>query len=246
MTFQIRLNNKYKNKDTLEDILMANLFKTVIPVTGLTISSFFICFVASLILGLVVSCVHMYKSHSSQSFILTLALLPTMVAIVILMVNGNVGTGVAVAGAFSLTRFRSQPGTGREIGSIFFAMMVGLCCGTGYIAIGVVSVVIISVIIVLLLSLGYGKKKSQAKVLSVVIPENLDYSDIFDDLFETYAKEVELTKVKTCNMGSMYKLRYEITLKEPKTEKKLIDEIRTRNGNLEVMIGRPEISEDVI
>ena len=225
---------------------MDGLFKSVIGSEGLDVKSFMICVLSAAIIGFCVALIHMYKTKCSQSFAITLALLPAMVAVIILMVNGSIGTGIAVAGAFSLTRFRSQPGTGREISSIFFAMVAGLACGTGYVAMGVVFTVLIGLLNVLYLSAGFGIRGNEVKELTVVIPESLDYSDVFDDLFEKYTDSAELIRVRTTNMGSMYKLRYEVKLKKDASEKKFIDDIRVRNGNLEVMLGRIELADNVI
>ena len=224
-----------------------NIFKSVIDSTkGITVQSFLICLAAAALLGFVIAVVHMYKTRCSQSFAVTLTLLPALVAIIILMVNGNIGTGIAVAGAFSLTRFRSQPGTGREISSIFFAMVAGLACGTGYIALAVIFVLVVGLLSIFYLSIGFGGKDAGVKELSVVIPENLDYSEIFDDLFNSYTKSHELVRVRTTNMGNMYKLKYEVAMKNDVSEKKFMDEIRMRNGNLEVMLGRVETPTDMI
>ncbi|MDD6102688.1 MAG: DUF4956 domain-containing protein [Clostridiales bacterium] len=225
---------------------MEILFKSVIGVNGLTINNFFVCVGVALLMGFIISFSHMFRTKYTQSFIISLAILPAIVAIVILMVNGNIGTGIAVAGAFSLTRFRSQPGTAKEISSIFLAMMIGLTCGTGYVGIAAVSTVILCALIIFYGLVGYGKKNENKKALTVVIPENLNYTEIFNDIFDTYTTECELVKVKTANMGSMFKLRYEIKLKDDKSEKKFIDEIRTRNGNLEVMLCRTEVFEELI
>lgn len=225
---------------------MENLFKSVIGVDGLTINNFFMCIVAALILGFVISLTHMFRTKYSQSFIIALSILPAIVAIVILMVNGNVGTGIAVAGAFSLTRFRSQPGTAKEISSIFLAMMIGLTCGTGYVGIAAITTIILCAIIIFYGFIGYGKKNENKKVLTVVIPENLNYTEIFNDLFDTYTTACELVKVRTTNMGSMFKLKYELKLKNDNEEKKFVDEIRTRNGNLEVMICKAEVFDELI
>lgn len=204
------------------------------------------CLFAALVLGLVLALVHMYKTKCSQNFVITLSLLPAMVAIIILLVNGNIGTGIAVAGAFSLTRFRSQPGTAKEIGGVFFAMVIGLSCGTGYIGVAVIFTVVVLLLNILYLTIGLGTPSGNVKCLTVVIPENLDYTEIFDDLFETYAKSAELCKVRTTNMGSMYRLKYEIVLKENKKQKEFLDAIRVRNGNLEVMLERAELNENSI
>ena len=224
-----------------------NIFKSVInTTTGITVQSFAICLAAAVVLGLIISLVHMYKTKCSQSFAITLTMLPALVAVIILMVNGNIGTGIAVAGAFSLTRFRSQPGTGKEITSIFFAMVAGLACGTGYIALAVIFTAVIGILSILYLSVGFGLHGSNVKELTVVIPENLDYSDIFDDLFAEFTESHELVRTRTTNMGSMFKLKYEVVMKKDRNEKKFMDELRVRNGNLEVMLGRPEINYDGI
>lgn len=224
-----------------------NIFKTVLDTTtGITVQSFAICLVAAIVMGFVISLVHMYRTRCSQSFAITLAVLPALVAVIILMVNGNIGTGIAVAGAFSLTRFRSQPGTGREISSIFFAMVAGLACGTGYIALATIFTIVIGLLNIVYLSAGFGLKTQTAKELTVIIPENLDFSEIFDDLFDEYTESHELTRTRTTNMGSMYKLRYEVVMKKDANEKKFMDDIRVRNGNLEVMLGRMETETDGI
>ncbi len=157
---------------------------------------------------------------------------------VIMLVNGNLGTGVAVMGAFSLIRFRSIPGTAKEINSIFLAMALGLATGTGYIAAAGVFIVIVGGIYILYNSISFGEQKQTEKELKITIPEGLDYTGIFDDLFARYTTKSELTKVKTSNMGSLYKLEYHIRLKDPAQEKKLLDELRCRNGNLEISLGK--------
>lgn len=223
------------------------MFNTVIDSTkGITIQSFALCLIAAIILGLVIALIHMYKTRCSQSFAITLTLLPALVCVIILMVNGNIGTGIAVAGAFSLTRFRSQPGNGREISSVFFAMTAGLACGTGYVALAAIFTLVIGLLNILYLSIGFGISEEKAKELVVVIPENLDYNGIFDDIFGEYTESCELVKTRTTNMGSMYKLNYELVFKKDANQKKFMDEIRVRNGNLEVMIGRIDTPKDTI
>jgi len=206
----------------------------------LSIESLLICTLASLILGLGAAFVYMYRNHYSKSFVVTLALLPAMVQIVIMMVNGNLGTGVAVMGAFSLVRFRSIPGSAREISSIFFAMALGLATGTGYVGIAFLFLFVIGLMSILLNSLPFGEQKAAPfqKELKITIPENLDYAGIFDDLFEQYTNQSELIQVKTTNMGSLYELKYQIILKAAAMEKKFIDELRCRNGNLNISCGK--------
>lgn len=182
----------------------------------------------------------MYRTRYTKSFVVTLALLPAVVCVVIMMVNGNVGTGVAVAGAFSLVRFRSVPGTAKEIGTLFLAMGAGLISGMGYIGYSLLFTIIMCAVFMLYNGIEFGSKKNAAayKTISVTIPENLDYTDVFEDVFEAYTRSCELVNVKTTNMGSMFRLTYDIVLKDIPKEKELIDKLRCRNGNLEINISR--------
>ena len=205
----------------------------------ISVSSFLLCVAVSLVIGLFISAAFGYKSKSSQSFLVTLALLPAVVCVVIMMVNGNVGAGVAVAGAFSLVRFRSAPGTAREIGAIFLAMAAGLLTGMGYLGYAVLFAVIIGLVNFLYESIGWKKAEMQTgKTLHITIPENLDYTEVFDEVFEEYTHSSSLDRVKTTNMGSMYELRYRVMLKDIKQEKEFIDALRIRNGNLTIISGR--------
>jgi len=169
---------------------------------------------------------------------MTLAILPAVVQAVIMLVNGNLGTGVAVMGAFGLVRFRSAPGNAREIGSVFLAMAIGLATGMGYLGIAVLLLLIIGAAILILTEIPFGSQSFSQKELKVTIPENLDYAGIFDDLFEKYTKSAELMKVRTTNMGSLYELCYRIELKKEEEEKAMLDDIRCRNGNLTIVCGR--------
>lgn len=223
--------------------MLENLFKGIFDaewMSAIKVSDFIICMVAALVLGAVIAISCMYKSYYSQSYALTVALLPAVVCVVIMLVNGNIGAGVAVAGAFSLVRFRSAAGSAREICTLFFSMGVGLICGMGYIGIAIVFTVIICAIFVLYNVFGFGlnKKASLLKTIRIVIPEDLDYTGIFDDIFDEYLSFVELESVKTTNMGSLFKLTYDIRLKDASKEKEMIDKIRCRNGNLEISISR--------
>lgn len=225
------------------------MFTTIIDTatTGqMSISTALICTFVSLILGLVIAVVYMAHGTYSKNFVITLALLPAMVQIVIMLVNGNLGTSVAVLGAFSLIRFRSVPGSSREISSIFFSMAVGLATGTGYVVFAAVITIVISLVMLILCRFPFGERKPLDKELRVTIPENLDYSEIFDDIFSTYTKKVSLERVKTTNLGSMYELSYHIVLKRDEDEKALIDAIRCRNGNLTVICGRPQTVSEAL
>ena len=217
---------------------MSALFQTVLSTT-ITPLSFFSCLAASILLGGAIAAVYMLTTkHYTSGFVVTLALIPAVVQIVIMMVNGNLGAGVAVAGAFSLIRFRSIPGTAREIGAIFIALATGLATGMGYIAISVVFTLVMLVLLFIYSRLGLGKMKREKKLLTVVIPENLNYTDVFDDIFERYTSQSELVNVKTTNMGSLFKVSYEVVLKNPKEEKDMLDLIRCRNSNLEIAINK--------
>lgn len=209
-----------------------------------SIVTFLICMAGSVVLGAVLAWIHSLYNNSSKGFVMTIALLPAIVQMVIMLVNGNLGTGIAVMGAFSLVRFRSVPGNAKEINSIFMAMAIGLATGTGYLVVAGLFVVIIGGISILYNATNFGEPKQKEKELKITIPEGLDYTGIFDDLFKEYTVKNELVKVKTANMGSLYKLDYRISLKNPTEEKKFIDELRCRNGNLEITCGKVTFVND--
>ena len=215
------------------------MFDTILAESGtLSVETALICTGASLILGLVIALVFMKNANSSKSYLITLVLMPMIVESVIMLVNGNLGTAVGVMGAFSLVRFRSMPGTSREIMGIFLAMAAGVATGTGYVGFAALFTLIACLILLLLESGGFGNAGSAEKDLKITIPESLDYTGIFDDIFAKYTKKSELLKVKTTNMGSMYDLSYRIRLNDARAEKEFIDELRTRNGNLTIVCGR--------
>lgn len=223
---------------------MNSLFQGIFDTTTtnvISVSSFLICVVAALVIGAFLTFVYSYKSKYTKSFLLTLFILPAIVCVVIMMVNGNIGAGVAVAGAFSLIRFRSVPGTARDIATIFLAMGTGLLCGMGYLGYAALFALIIGVVMICFTTFRIGSRSTEdTKVLRITIPEDLNYSEVFDEPLEKYTSRYEMTSVKTTNMGSMFKLTYDINLIDPKKEKDLIDELRVRNGNLEVSIMRQE------
>ena len=214
-----------------------------IHANGITLISFLLSTGVSLLLGLGTAFVGSYRSRCSQSCALALAILPAAVQLVILLVNGNIGAGVAVAGAFSLVRFRSAPGSAKEISAIFLAMTIGLATGMGYLAIAALGFAVIGGAMLILTALGFGESGSTQRSLKITIPENLDYDGIFDDILNRYTKSWELEKVKTVNMGSLYELHYRIQLKEDKIPKTFLDELRCRNGNLNIACGR-ELSKE--
>ena len=208
----------------------------------ISLRDFLLCIGISLVIGIFLAMVYTYKGRYTQSFVVTLALIPAVVCMVIMMVNGNVGAGVAVAGAFGLVRFRSVPGTAKEIGAIFLAMGAGLATGMGYLAYAVLFVAVMGAATLLYARLGFGngKNAAQNKTLHITIPENLDYTGVFDELFKEYTTDCELVNVKTTNMGSLFKLTYNVTLIYMTKEKEFIDKLRCRNGNLEIILCRQE------
>ena len=219
------------------------MLNTIITGTEITLVQFFICTAVSLALGVGAALLSMYKAKYTRSFVFTLAMLPAMVQIVIMMVNGNIGAGVAVAGAFGLIRFRSAPGSAREIGLVFLATAIGLATGMGYVAIAALFFAIIALFVLLLTAVGFGAGEAQERELRITIPENLDYDGLFDDLFRTYTRSAELERVKTTNMGTLYELSYKIVLRDEQGSKQFLDALRTRNGNLNIVCGKPVTKE---
>ncbi|MBE5889849.1 MAG: DUF4956 domain-containing protein [Lachnospiraceae bacterium] len=226
--------------------MLSSLFNSIFSTTTTTSAIFALpqfigALAVALILGLFMAAVYKKQNATSQSFSITLALLPAVVAVVIMMVNGNIGAGVAVAGAFSLVRFRSVPGTAKEISMIFLSMACGLMCGMGYLGYAILFSVILIAAMLVLTAVGFGSNRgSEEKVLRITIPESLNYSEVFDDIFEQYTSSCNMISVKTTNMGSMFKLSYNVILKDSKMEKEFIDALRVKNGNLEIAMARQE------
>ena len=210
------------------------MFTSIFETNTIDIINTLICMLVSLGLGLVVALTHTITKKYSKNFIIVLVLLPLLVQVVIMMVNGNLGTSVAILGAFSLIRSRSMPGTSRELLSIFLDMAIGLSLGMGYITFAIIFTLLTVLTILILEKLKLGEKP-QKQNLKILIPEDLDYTEVFEDVFNEYTKEHNITKVKTTNLGSMYEISYEIELKENK-EKELIDALRVKNGNLNITL----------
>ena len=223
------------------DTLFLGIFDTDMTKTIL-LEEFLLCVGSSLLIGIILALGYMYHARYTKSYIVTLAVLPAIVCVVIMMVNGNIGTGLAVAGAFSLVRFRSVPGSAKEITMLFLAMGTGLLTGMGYIGYGFVFAVIMTVIMVLYNHLDFGVRKQawRYKTIRITIPEDLDYSDVFKPVLDTYTEDYELVRVKTVNMGSMFRLTYNLTMKKDVNEKEMLDKLRCRNGNLEITISKQD------
>ena len=222
--------------------MLTDLFKGIFDSSNMTVISvgdFLLCLGIALLIGAAVALTAASRKSFSRSFLITLAALPALVCVTIMMVNGNIGAGVATAGAFSLIRFRSQPGTAREIALIFLAMVAGLVAGMGYLAYAVLFTLILCLIF-LILNRFDPESRGLTKTLRITIPEDLDYDGVFDGLMKEYCKTWKLQQVKTVNMGSLFRLTYDITLRDVGAEKPLIDALRTRNGNLEITVSKQE------
>lgn len=226
--------------------MLDSLFNTSTTTTStIDLIPFLICVLVALGLGFVLALVYSYRNRHSKGFVVTLAVIPAIVSVVIAMVNGNVGTGVAVAGAFSLVRFRSVAGSARDIGYIFLAMAIGLVCGMGYLAYAVLVTVVLGLAYFVYQAIGFGGAgEGSERTLRITVPEDLDYTTLFDDVLGKYTTECELAEVRTTNMGSLYRLIYDVTLADQASERKLIDELRCRNGNLEIALTRRAVDHD--
>lgn len=214
------------------------MFTSIFDQNDFTFSTIFFAMLTALLLGFLVALTHMKTCKSNKNFLMSLCILPILVQMIIVMVNGNVGTSVAVLGAFSLIRFRSVPGNSREILSIFLTMAIGLALGMGYLMFAFVTTLFICLLFLLLQFIPILETKKQEQKLKITIPENLDYSEIFDDIFKKYTETIVLERVKTTNMGSLFELQYEIVLKDSIHTKEFLDELRCRNGNLSISLSR--------
>ncbi|MBQ8910913.1 MAG: DUF4956 domain-containing protein [Oscillospiraceae bacterium] len=221
--------------------LFQGIFDTA-TVTTISVDKFLLCVGVALVCGIFLALCYAHRTRYTRSFLATLAMLPAVVCVVIMMVNGNVGAGVAVAGAFSLVRFRSVPGTAKEITMLFLAMGAGLIAGMGYLAYAGLFTLILGIVSLVWAHLDFGAKKNTAlyKTLNITIPEDLDYSQVFDGILKQYTTNFELTRVKTTNMGSLFRLTFDLTMKKDANEKEMIDALRCRNGNLEITVSKQD------
>lgn len=217
---------------------MLNSIFATSTTSSISLTEVLISMFIAIILGFVIAMVHKKTSKYSKNFLITITLLPILVESVMLMVNGNLGTSIAIMGAFSLVRFRSIPGTSREILIVFFAMAIGLSCGMGQIWFACVLALIGCIMLLLLNKVNIFDKDKNEKTLRILIPENLEYDKIFDDIFNECTDKVVLEKTKTTNMGSMFELTYRVEIKNEVLEKDFIDKLRTRNGNLKISLER--------
>ncbi len=221
------------------------LFTSVLGTTEsamatVTTAGFMWCTLASIVLGLIGALIYMYKHDYSKNFVITLALLPVIVQMVITLVNGNLGAGVAVMGVFNLVRFRSIAGTAKDIGSVFLAMAIGLATGMGYIGVAAILTAVVGVFNILYVTTSFGQPREASKLLKITTPEDLEFEGAFDDVLGSYTRSYELENVSTTNMGSLYQLEYRVAMKDAGLEKRMIDELRCLNGNLKISLGSPK------
>ena len=227
------------------DTLFSYAQTSTSSVQAITPVQFLVAVAASLALGFALAGVYCFRSRYTKSFVITMATLPAIVAVVIMMVNGDLGAGVAVAGAFSLVRFRSVPGQARDSAFVFLAMALGLVCGMGCIGYGILILAIIGGANLLMQLMDFGGQQGRLdRTVRITCPEDLDYTGLFEPVLDRYATSVSLVSVKTANMGSLYKLVYNAQLTSADVERALIDELRCRNGNLEIAISHQEVAAD--
>ena len=229
------------------DVLFTSVLGTTeSAMTTVTSSGFLMCTIASIVLGLICALIYMYKHNYSKNFVVTLALLPVIVQMVITLVNGNLGAGVAVMGVFNLVRFRSIAGTAKDIGSVFLAMAIGLATGMGYIGVAAMLTLVVGVFNIIYVTTPFGQGKAASKLLKIAVPEDLDFEGVFDDVIAQYTRSYELQSVSTSNMGSLFQLEYRVAMKAEGLEKQMIDELRCLNGNLKISLGNPRLSRETL
>ncbi len=229
------------------DAALTSVFGTTDSlVASVSTLEFLACCLASIVLGAAVAAIYMFRHNYSKNFVVTLALLPLIVQMVITLVNGNLGAGIAVMGVFNLVRFRSIPGSAKDIGSVFLAMAVGLATGMGFIGLAVLFTVIVAIVNVAYVLSPFGQPQQPAKVLRITVPEDLEFDGMFEDVLGRYTSTHELTEVRTTNMGSLYQLEYSVRMGAAGLEKRMIDEIRCLNGNLKVSLGNAQATREVL
>ncbi len=217
------------------DIMFSSVLGTTESVVAsVTTGAFLLCCVASLVLGALSAVIYTFRHKYSRNFVLTLALLPLVVQMVITLVNGNLGAGIAVMGVFNLVRFRSVPGSAKDIGAVFFAMAIGLATGMGYLTLAVLFTVIMGIANIAYVLSPFARQQSVERELHITVPEDLEFEGVFEKVLQRYTESYELVQVKTSNMGSLYDLAYSIKLNADASIKELIDELRCHNGNLKI------------
>ena len=220
-----------------------SLFSSIFTST-FTLGQFLIAVLASMVLGFVVSIYYMFRNTYSKSFVPSLILIPAIECVVIIMINGNMGAGIAVAGSFALIRFRSARGSAKDLTAIFMAMTIGIICGTGYIGIAVLFTLIVCAVRMFLSFVKYGECDGQMRYLKITVPENLNYDEAFEEVLDNYCSSYEIEKVKTLSLGSLFRVDYSIVMKDTSKIKAMIDDLRIRNNNLEIVCGKEAVSKE--
>lgn len=205
---------------------------------SLTLDKLLILIIFGIILGFIVAIVHKITGKYNKNYLITVSILPVIIEAIMLMVNGSLGTGIAVAGAFSLVRFRSMPGTSKEMLTIFLSMTIGLILGMGYVFYASILTLISSIFIILFANIKIFDNNKD-KILKITIPENLDYTDVFINEFNKYLNKFEIIQVKTTNMGSLFEITYLVNVKNGINEKEFLDDLRIKNGNLKIILSKP-------
>jgi hypothetical protein len=222
---------------------MSNLFGTIFTGT-LTVGQFLLAIASSILLGLVLALAYMYRNTYTKSFISALVLIPAIETVVIMLVNDNIGVGLSVAGSFALIRFRSVKGNAKELAAVFLAMTIGIICGSGFIVLAGIFTLLLCLAMYALELLDFGKMSENERYLKITIPESLNYDEVFEGILKKYTSRHELVSLKTLTLGSLFRVEYVITMKDPKQLKKMIDELRTRNGNLEIMCAKAAVDRE--
>ena len=220
-----------------------SLFSSIFT-SSFTLGQFLIAVLASMVLGFVVSIYYMFRNTYSKSFVPSLILIPAIECVVIIMINGNMGAGIAVAGSFALIRFRSARGSSKDLTAIFMAMAIGIICGTGYIGIAVLFTLIVCVVGMFLSFVKYGECDGKMRYLKITVPENLNYDEAFEEVLDNYCSSYEIEKVKTLSLGSLFRVDYSIVMKDTSKIKAMIDDLRIRNNNLEIVCGKEAVSKE--
>ena len=220
-----------------------SLFSSIFTST-FTLGQFLIAVLASMVLGFVVSIYYMFRNTYSKSFVPSLILIPAIECVVIIMINGNMGAGIAVAGSFALIRFRSARGSAKDLTAIFMAMAIGIICGAGYIGIAVLFTLIVCAVGMFLSFVKYGECDGKMRYLKITVPENLNYDEAFEEVLDNYCSSYEIEKVKTLSLGSLFRIDYSIVMKDTSKIKEMIDDLRIRNNNLEIVCGKETVSKE--
>lgn len=220
-----------------------SLFSSIFTST-FTLGQFLIAVLASMVLGFVVSIYYMFRNTYSKSFVPSLILIPAIECVVIIMINGNMGAGIAVAGSFALIRFRSARGSAKDLTAIFMAMAIGIICGTGYIGIAVLFTLIVCAVGMFLSFAKYGECDGKMRYLKITVPENLNYDETFEEVLDNYCSSYEIEKVKTLSLGSLFRVDYSIVMKDTSKIKAMVDDLRIRNNNLEIVCGKEAVSKE--